>query len=121
MDQVRETLDAINQAWRERRFDDMAQFIDEDIVMKGPGLKEFGRGREAIIQSYVQFMAQSTVIAYAESNHAIDIWGDVAAATYDWEMTYEQKGETKTEKGQDMFVFAHRASGWVAILRLILF
>jgi hypothetical protein len=99
----------------------MAQFFDEDIVMKGPGLKEFGRGRQATIQSYVQFMAQSNVIEYAESNHAVDIWGDVAAATYDWEMTYEQKGQTKTEKGQDMFVFSRRGSGWVAILRLILF
>ena len=121
MNEVRQTLDAINQAWRERRFDTMAQFFDEDIVMKGPGLKEFGRGREAIIQSYVQFMAQSEVIEYAESNHVVDIWGDVAAATYDWAMTYEQKSQTKTEKGQDMFVFSKIGSKWLAIFRLILF
>ncbi len=121
MNQVRETLDAINQAWTQRRFDTLTPLLDEDIVMKGPGLKELVRGRDATIQSYVQFMAQSNVIEYAESNHAIDIWGNIATATYDWAMTYEQKGPAKTEHGHDMFVFTHRGGGWVAVLRLILF
>ncbi len=112
MDQVPKTLDAINQAWRERRFEALTELLDEHIVMKGPGLKELVRGRQAFIQSYVQFMAQSNVTEYAESNHTVDIWGDVAAATYDWMMTYEQKGQTKTEKGQDMFIFSRRGSGW---------
>jgi hypothetical protein len=121
MGPVRQTLDAINQAWRERRFDALNEFFDENIVMRGPGLKELVRGRQAFIQSYEQFMAQSKVIEYAESNHAAEIWGDIAVATYDWAMTYEQKGDTKTEKGQDMFVFRRSGSGWVAVLRLILF
>src|ERR1019366_8803122 len=114
MDQVRQTLEAINQAWRERRFDALSEFFDENIVIRGPGLKEAGRGREAAIQSYLQFMAQSNVIDYAESNHAVDMWGDIAAATYDWVMTYEQKGQTKDRKGT-------RRSGWPAVFRLILF
>ena len=121
MDQVRATLNAINQAWRQRSFSAMEAFLDESIVMKGPGLKEFGRGREAFIESYVQFMEQSNILEYTESDHAIDVWGDVAVATYDWAMTYEQKGETITQKGQDMFVFARTGVVWLAVFRLILF
>ncbi len=121
MDQVRQTLDAINQAWRERRFDALNEFFDENIVIRGPGLKEACRGRETAIQSYLQFMAQSNVIEYAESNHAADIWGDIAVATYDWAMTYEQKGQTKTEKGHDMFVFTRNGPAWLAVFRLVLF
>jgi hypothetical protein len=121
VDQVRARLDAINQAWRERRFDALGELFHENIVMKGPGLKELARGREACVQSYVQFMAQTNVVEYAESNHAINIWEDVAAVTYDWTMTYEQKGETKTESGQDMFVFRLDRSKWLAVFRLILF
>jgi|SRR5271166_3432353 len=121
MDQVRQSLDAINQAWRERRFEALNELLDKNIVMKGPGLTELIRGRQATIQSYEQFMAQSTIIEYAESNHAVDAWGDVSVATYDWTMTYEQTGQTKTEKGQDMFVFSRIGSRWVAVFRLILF
>jgi hypothetical protein len=121
MDQVRQTPDAINQAWREQRFDTMTDLLDENIVMKGPELKEYGRGRQAFVQSYVQFMAQSKVIEYAESNHAVDMWGDIAVATYDWAMTYEQKGQTRIDKGHDMFVFTRSGSAWLAVFRLILF
>ena len=121
MDRVRQTLDAINRAWQERRFDVLNELFDENIVMRGPSLKEACRGREAAVQSYVQFMAQSAVIEYAESNHAGDMWGEIAIATYDWAMTYEQKGQTKTEKGQDMFVFTRSGSRWLAVFRLILF
>ena len=121
MNQVRQTLDAINQAWRERRCDALNEFFDENIVIRGPGLKEACRGREAAIHSYVQFLLQSHVIEYAESNHAIDIWGDIAVATYDWVMTFEQKGQTKTDRGHDMFVFSRSDSKWLAVFRLILF
>jgi hypothetical protein len=121
MNSVRDTLDAINQGWLKRRFEALAPFFDENVVMKGPGLKELVRGRDATIQSYVQFMAQTNVIEYAESNHAIDQWDGVACVTYDWEMTYEQKNETRTDQGQDMFVFSRSGSDWLVVLRLILF
>lgn len=121
MDEVRRTLDELNRAWLDRRFDDLPKYFDENVVMKGPGFKEFGRGREALVQSYVQFMARSKVIRYEESNHSIESWGDTAVATYDWAMTYEQGGKTKDESGQDMFVFVRRESRWLAIFRVILF
>ncbi|MGB9198653.1 MAG: nuclear transport factor 2 family protein [Terriglobales bacterium] len=121
MEQVRETLDTINAAWRQKNFSAMEPFLDENIVMKGPGLKEYAKGRLAFIESYAQFMANSHVTEYEESGNAVDIWGNVAAASYDWSMTYEQKGKTKTDKGHDMFVFHRVPSGWAAVLRLILF
>ena len=44
MEEVRETLDRLNAAWRERRFDDLNQYLDEHVVMKGPGFKTMARG-----------------------------------------------------------------------------
>jgi ketosteroid isomerase-like protein len=115
------TLSELTSAWRERRFEDLARFFDPDIVMKGPDFKELVRGREALVHSYADFMAQSRIADYAESNHSTHAWGDTAVVTYDWTMTYEQKGETKTESGQDMFVFVRRDSHWIAVLRVMLF
>jgi hypothetical protein len=121
MNEILSTLNELNSAWRERRFEELGRFFDADIVMKGPGLKELVRGREALIQSYTDFMGQSKIVDYAESDHSAHVWGGVAAVTYDWTMTYEQKHETKRESGQDMFVFVHRGPHWVAILRVMLF
>jgi len=121
MDEIRNALEGISRAWRERRFNDLTPFFDENIVMKGPAFRQLCRGREALADSYAEFMAKSKVVHYAESNHSIDLWGDTAAATYDWTMTYEQAGKTSTESGQDMFVFARRQSEWKAVLRVMLF
>ena len=121
MDNVLNTLSEINSAWRDMRFEVLSDFFDENIVMKGPGLKDLVHGRDALVQSYVQFMTQSIVIDYVESNHSAHTWGDTATVAYDWTMTYEQKGETKRDAGQDMFVFVARHSEWIAVLRLMLF
>jgi len=121
MEHVRETLNAINLAWRQKNFSAMEPYLDENIVMRGPGFKEYAKGRLAFIESYAQFMEKSHITEYGESNHAIDTWGNVAAATYDWVMIYEQRGQSKIENGHDMFVFHRVPSGWSAILRVILF
>jgi len=121
LDEILRTLRELNSAWREKRFEELAAFFDPAIVMKGPALKELVRGREALVQSYADFMAQSRIIDYAESGHSAHAWGDTAAVTYNWTMTYEQKGETKRESGQDMFVLARRGLRWVSVLRVMLF
>jgi hypothetical protein len=121
---VNDVLNAVqelNRAWRENRFEELGHFFDPDVVMKCPGFKDLVHRREALVKSYADFMAQSRVIDYAESDHLTHVWGDAAAVTYHWTMTYEQKGQTKRELGQDMFVFARRDLQWTAILRLMLF
>ena len=119
--EVRQTLDALNSAWRERRFADLQTHFDEEIVMKGPGLKTLARGRSALVQSYVDFMSKSAVSSYEESGHAIDVNGDTAIATYDWFMSWEQAGKQDKASGQDLFVFERRSLGWIAVLRLMLY
>ena len=121
MDDIRQTLNTLNRAWQDRKFDVLRDLLDENIVMKGPGLKELTRGREAAVQSYIDFMAQSKVVAYSETNHAVDVWDSTAVVTYDWTMSYEQKGKVSKENGHDMFVFIRAGSDWRAVLRLILF
>lgn len=121
MDDIRQALDDLNQAWRTRRFDALEQFFDEDVVMKGPGLKELARGKGRIVQSYVDFMQKSDVTEYAESNHFVHRWGHTAAAGFDWSMTWVQNGKTDSGSGQDMFVFERRKDRWVVILRIMLY
>ena len=120
-DDVRQTLDRLNAAWREQRFVDLNQYLDDHIVMKGPGLKTIARGRAALVQSYVDFMGKSSVLSYEESNHSIDLNQSTAVVTYDWSMTWEQAGKQDGASGQDMFVFERRESKWIAVLRAMLY
>lgn len=89
--------------------------------MKGPAFEELVRGRAAVVASFADFMGKAKILSYEESNHAVESWGDTAAACYDWAMTYEQAGKTSSEQGQDMFVFARKEGHWKAVLRVMLF
>jgi Domain of unknown function (DUF4440) len=120
-DEIRETLDNFNRAWRERRFSELSQVLDENVVMNGTGFKELLRGRDAFIQSYVDFMTNSEIVEYSESNHSVDQWGDTAVAVYHWSMTWSQSGKSDSGSGQDMFVFQRRQSRWIIVLRVLLF
>ena len=79
------------------------------------------RGRAALVQGYIDFMSKSTVLAYEESNHSIDVNQSTAIAAYDWKMTWEQAGKQDAASGQDMFIFERRRDGWIAIARLMIF
>jgi hypothetical protein len=123
MNTVREVLASMNQAWQRGDFNSMKPLLDENVVMRGPKLKQLLRGRDAFVESYVDFMRQSRLLEYSESGHEVDMWGEVAAICYDWKMTYEQKGATRTDEGEDMFVFNRSAASrqWIALERVILF
>ena len=121
MDEVRQTLDSLNLAWRTRRFDDLAEFFDDDIVMKGPGLKELARGKGAVVQGYADFMQKSEITEYTESNHFVHAWDLTAIAGFDWSMAWVQNGKTDQGSGQDLFVFRRRSDRWVAVMRVMLF
>ena len=121
MQQVREALDHLNKAWRRKRFDQLAECFADDIVMKGPGLKELCRGRDVLVQSYSDFMQKSELTDYSESNHFVHEWGDTAVAGFDWSMSWIQDGKTDQGSGQDMFVFERRGDRWIAVLRVMLY
>src|SRR5437868_285870 len=118
---VRQTLDRMNAAWLEGRFDELSECVDENIVMKGPGLKEQVRGRSAFVQSYRAFMSSSQVVEYHESNHTVDEWPLTAVAAYNWSMVWTHNGKQESGSGQDLFLFERRGTDWIAVLRLMLF
>ena len=121
MDEVLQTLDSLNRAWLDRRFGALAEFFDDDIVMKGPGLKDLARGSGPVVQSYADFIRKSDVTEYTESNHFVNNWDRTAVPGFDWSMTWVQNGKTEQGRGQDMFVFERRGERWIAVLRLMLF
>ena len=118
---VRQALDHLNQAWRDKRFDLLEQCFDDDVVMKGPGFKELCRGKSRLVQSYAEFMQQSDITEYSESNHFVHEWGNTAVAGFDWSMTWTQSGKTDQGSGQDLFVFERRGDRWIAVLRVMLY
>src|SRR5262249_4289479 len=121
MSDVLQMLEQLNQAWKSRKFEELHQYFDDNIVMLGPGLKELVRGREGLVQSYVDFMTKSQLIEYRESNHFAHDFQTSAVAGYDWSMTWTEGDKTAGGGAQDFFVSEQRVGGGFAFFGLMLY
>jgi len=119
-EEIRTLLGKISAAWRQGRLEELAEYFHDDMVIRGPELKEMGRGRDVCVGSYKDFMSQATVQELKESDPEIDVWGDAAVTVSSWEMKYATGGASYHESGREMFVFTRKARRWLAVCRAVL-
>src|SRR5258707_6504907 len=81
MDELKAVVAAINAAWLEGRFDDLPQYFHPDVVLAQPGRAKRTVGREAVVDSYRQFMAEATIHSFTPGEVHIDGAGDSAVTT----------------------------------------
>lgn len=116
-DEVHAALDRIYRAWRENRPGDLTPLFHPDLVMVFPGFAGRSVGRDALVAGFEQFCTQATVIEHKESDRQIDVVGDVAVASYCYDMVYQLGGGRYHATGRDLWVF-HRTDGeWLAVWR----
>lgn len=113
------TIGRINRAWRTGRVEELMDAFHEDVVVVQPGFGTWVTGREACVGSYAEFAAAARVHAYDETEHAVDVWGDTAVATYRFRIEYEIDGKTYLETGHDLLVFVRASDGWQVVWRTL--
>lgn len=121
---VRDQLTRINEAWQHLRGEAMTsalrQSFAREVVMRGPAFALAGKGREAAVQSFVDFTTLADVKAFTAEEPSIDVAGDAAVAQYQWQMTYVLAGQEYTEQGHDLFVFSRIEGDWLVVWRALL-
>jgi hypothetical protein len=62
---------AMDQCWREGRFEDLHFFLAEDVVLVAPGGKQRVGGSAQAVDSYRQFMTHARVDFFSTENHVV--------------------------------------------------
>ncbi len=115
-----EVLTAVNRAWREGRLDDLRSFLHPDAVIVGPDLAPLGRGRDACVESYAQFLAAATVHQFDESRIRLDVYGHAAVVGYDHRIRYDMDGVAHDERGSEVLLLVRHDETWQVAWRLVL-
>lgn len=114
----------MNRAWLEGPLDELpaalADCFHPAMVIRGGDLQAHGVGRDACVQSYVDFLNTAEVHRVQLEEPSIDLAGDTAAAVYGWEMTYETEGQTHEEAGSDILMLARIDGRWWITWRAML-
>jgi ketosteroid isomerase-like protein len=110
-------VESMDRCWIERRFDDLAGYIADDVVMVAPNGQSRMNGLPAAIESYREFMDRSRVRRFVTSDHVVTERGDAAVVEYKWEMTWESDGAAHDATGSEVLVLARRGGAWRVIWR----
>ncbi len=111
---------AINAAWVHGDAGEMADYLDERMVIVQPGFEQRLVGRQACVESYRAFASQAAIGRYDEGEVTVEVRGDTAIASYRYVIEYEIDGETYHDVGHDVFVLMGGDGGWRAVWRTLI-
>lgn len=117
--EVHSVLAAINSAWREGHPSSMQPYLHPDIAIVPPGLKQSIRGRDVLLHSFEEFCANAKVLEYAEDSEQISVIGNVAVATFHFDMLYSRAAYRERSQGHDLWVFEREEDRWIAVWRAL--
>ena len=109
----------INDAWTDGAPEQMAEDLDEAVVMVQPGFADRIEGRDAAIGSFRDFVESSTLHEYAESGLRVHVSGATAVVTCGWEIDWSSADRRQRERGHDVYVFGRERGRWRAVWRVI--
>ena len=90
------------------------------MVIKDAKLKTVATGRDACVQSYVDFIKQARITKFEQGEPDIHLFSDSAIASYDWHIVYSLDNQHCDERGADIFLFVRMDQKWMAVWRAML-
>ena len=114
------TMRQINQAWLNGRIEDLVPMVHPEMVMVFPGFAGAVQGREDVLAGFRDFCQNARVHEFHERDHQVNVTGDVAVATFRYDMVYERAGQRSRSTGRDLWVLQKHAGNWIAVWRTML-
>jgi hypothetical protein len=113
-------LRKVENAWLGGRFDELRTCFREDAVLLGGDLEHRLEGRDAIVDSYAQFLREARLLGFESEAPIVDVIGDSAVTVTPWAVRYERDGSIHEETGGDLLVLARDGEGWKVAWRTLL-
>jgi len=116
-EKVHRLIREMNQAWIEGRLSDLNPIFDERVVAVPPGGASRVEGREAMVDSFRQFLEIAKVHDYKVTDTGVEVFETTAVATFSFAISYELNGERYDETGWEILVLAKRDETWRIVWR----
>jgi hypothetical protein len=114
------TMRRINRVWLDGRVDDLGPMVDPEIVTVFPGFTGRMQGRHEFLAGFRDFCDNAKVQEFRDYNYQSDVAGNIAVATFQYEMIYERSGERYRATGRDLWIFQSQGDNWIAVWRTML-
>ena len=106
------TVRALNDAWTRADGSTLGEFFHPRMVAIAPGVRRPYVGREACVAAWNAFAASAAIREWRESDLGIQVFGDTAVVTYEYELSAGMNGRDVVLRGRDMLTLLREAGRW---------
>ena len=114
---IKELINALNEAWPNEDYDEVREMLDEEVVFVNPDYSMEVTGRDHCADTFRQFMETASLNQVEVSEPNVHVWDNTAIGHYEFSIQYELDGEVHEEQGTDILVFVKRDEGWKIVWR----
>jgi len=119
-DIIRNLVVKINEAWKNGKLAELADYFHEDIVFCDSDFNVLAQGRTKCIESYRQFIDNAEVHEMSTKEPEVFVWHHTVYACYRFTISYTMNGKLYSEQGKEAFIFIYDNRTWVAVVRFML-
>ena len=114
------TMRRINRVWLDGQVDDLGPMVHPEIITVFPGFAGRMQGRDEFLAGFRDFCENANVQEFRDHDYQSDVAGNIAVATFQYEMIYERSGERYRSTGRDLWIFQSQGENWIAVWRTML-
>jgi Domain of unknown function (DUF4440) len=110
-------IEDINALWLNKKYDEIGEYLSENVVVARPGSTDRAHGKEIYVQSYRDYDTVAKTHKYILGDPAIDIMDNTAVAIVPFKAKYEINGKIYNEEGRNIFMFSRSENKWFIVWR----
>ncbi|MDP6447724.1 MAG: nuclear transport factor 2 family protein [Pirellulaceae bacterium] len=103
MNDLKQFLRDLNQAWQDQRFDDLGEYFHPAVTMMAPGSSSPMVGAESMVASYREFTSMCTVHSCDIGEITLYEYPGVTFAHLRFEIDYELDDERSQAAGVELY------------------
>jgi ketosteroid isomerase-like protein len=116
--EIESFVERLNDSWLNDKLENMDMFFHKQVVMLQPGTNKKVIGREAMIDSYREFVESSEVSDFRTKDLAIDVFEDTAVVFYTFRIKYRVETTNYDEDGSETLVLHRHNDRWLIVWRM---
>ena len=118
-EQIIQLVKNMNQTWIKGDFSKLREYFHKHISIILGDFKRIGEGIDTCINSYKEFVANSRIFSFEETNIEAEVFENTAIAILEYKIDYEINEQRYQEEGKEILIFTKDSNKWQLCWRLI--
>lgn len=115
--EIERAVEGLNDCWQNDKLENMDMYLHKQVVLLQPGTHEKIIGREAMIDSYREFVDSSEIFDFRTKDMCIDVLEATAIVFYTYRIHYRVETTTYDEDGSEILVWHRHNDRWLVVWR----